>query len=116
MRKELMYMVESEGGLYLSQSSVILNKNVKSSIPLEKWPESKVEYKADYEEFMRLAEEKEKEKRAKETGNEIPVDETGKFGKQCKVYIDENNRPWDVYLTKVNVNAGIYGEYVFYKI
>lgn len=36
--------------------------------------------------------------------------------KQYKVYYDENDRPWDAYMTKVDLANGLYGDYVFYKL
>jgi len=64
---------------------------------------------------MDLAHEREKEL-AKEKEFRIPVDKTGKFEKSYSVYYDENDHPWDVYLTKVDLKNGIYGDYVFYKM
>ena len=45
----------------------------------------------------------------------VPVDRTGNFEKSYRVYCEEK-RPWDAYLTKVDLKNGIYGDYVFYKM
>ncbi len=47
---------------------------------------------------------------------DISVDSTGRFEISYKVYFDQNKKPWDVYLTKVDLKNGIYGDYVFYKM
>ena len=59
-------------------------------IQSQNWPEPKVDYEVD--------------------------DKTGKFEVSYQVYYDESERPWDVYLTKVDLKNGIYGDYVFYKM
>ena len=57
----------------------------------------------------------------------VPVDSTGKFQKSYSVYVelglkdpstgeDLPPKPWDAYLTKVDLNNGLYGDYVFYKM
>jgi predicted DNA-binding WGR domain protein len=46
----------------------------------------------------------------------IPLDVVVKNEKQYKVYYDEERRPFDCYLTKVDLANGLYGAYVFYKI
>lgn len=43
------------------------------------------------------------------------MDETGGFSKSHKV-LCEGLKPWDVYLTKVDLKNGIYGDFVFYKM
>lgn len=32
------------------------------------------------------------------------------------MYYDESKRPWDVYMTKIDLSNGPYGDYVFYKM
>ena len=59
---------------------------------------------------------KKEEEEAKNKKNKIPVDETGKFEISYEVFYDENYKPWDCYLTKVDLKNGIYGDYVFYKM
>ena len=62
------------------------------------------------------------EKRVKEVcekGDEpdyVPLDIVIQGEKQYKVYYDENKRPWDAYLTKVDLKNGPYGDFVFYKL
>ena len=48
--------------------------------------------------------------------NYVPLDEVLRHEKQYKVYYDEDRRPWDVYMTKVDLRNGPYGDFVFYKI
>lgn len=64
---------------------------------------------------MDLAQEREK-KIAQEKEFRIPVDKTGQFEKSYTVHYDDQEHPWDVYLTKVDLKNGIYGDYVFYKM
>jgi regulatory protein YycH of two-component signal transduction system YycFG len=45
----------------------------------------------------------------------VPVDSTGRFSECYEVYY-EDEIPWDIYLTKVDLKNGIYGDYVFYKL
>ena len=56
-----------------------------------------------------------------------PVDHTGSFEKSFSVYVElglknpltEESlgpKPWDAYLTKVDLKNGLYGDYVFYKM
>ena len=76
----------------------------------------KVDYELDSDLLMAEAHKKELEE-AKDKKNKIPTDSTGKFDEKCyEVYYDDENKPWDVYLTKVDLKNGIYGEYVFYKM
>lgn len=84
-------------------------------IESQKWPEQKVDFDQDSEEYMQLVHEREKSK-ALEEKSRVPVDKTGKFEISYSVYYDENDKPWDCYLTKVDLKNGIYGDYVFYKM
>ena len=84
-------------------------------IESQRWPEPKVDFEIDAETYMEMAQEKEALK-SKEDEHRVPVDATGKFEKSYKVFYDENDKPWDVYLTKVDLKNGIYGDYVFYKM
>lgn len=45
----------------------------------------------------------------------VPVDKQGAFEKSYSVFC-EGKKPWDTYLTKVDLKNGIYGDYVFYKL
>ena len=45
----------------------------------------------------------------------VPVDKHGAFEKSYSVFC-EGKKPWDTYLTKVDLKNGIYGDYVFYKL
>lgn len=79
------------------------------------WPQSKVDFEQDSETFMQIAHEKEEEE-LKDKKNRIPVDVTGNFEKSYEVYYDDNGKPWDCYLNKVDLKNGLYGDYVFYKM
>ena len=79
------------------------------------WPPSTVDFEQDAEEFMEKAQEREK-KLAQEKEHRVPVDKTGHFEISYSVHYDDNGQPWDVYLTKVDLKNGIYGDYVFYKM
>lgn len=46
----------------------------------------------------------------------MPLDRVVFGEKQYKVYFDEDGRPWDAYLAKVDLKNGLYGDYVFYKM
>jgi predicted DNA-binding WGR domain protein len=84
-------------------------------IQSQNWPEPKVDYEVDAEQYMELANDREK-LQAKEKDERVPVDKTGRFEVSYQVYYDETEKPWDVYLTKVDLKNGIYGDYVFYKM
>jgi predicted DNA-binding WGR domain protein len=72
-----------------------------------------IDFEQDSVLMMKAAQEKEdKEVKDKEL---VPVDKTGGFSKTHKVY-QEEMKPWDAYLTKVDLKNGIYGDYVFYKM
>jgi predicted DNA-binding WGR domain protein len=86
-----------------------------SMIQSTNWPEPKVDYEVDAEQYMELANEKEKQL-AKDKDERIPVDKTGRFEVSYQVFYDDEQKPWDVYLTKVDLKNGIYGDYVFYKM
>lgn len=45
----------------------------------------------------------------------VPVDKTGNFEKSYSVYC-EGKKPWDAFMTKVDIKNGLYGLYNFYKI
>ena len=48
----------------------------------------------------------------------VPIDQEFAKEKQYRVYYEESGekKPWDVYMTKVDLKNGPYGDYVFYKI
>jgi predicted DNA-binding WGR domain protein len=76
------------------------------------------DFNQDAAEFLENAE----SKRAQEVLNEpeelnyIPLDVVFGGEKQFKVYYDSDRRPWDVYMTKVDITNGPYGDFVFYKM
>ena len=61
---------------------------------------------------MELANKKEEENK-KEI--KVPVDHTGRFNSSYSVY-QEEGKPWDCYLTKVDLRNGLYGDYLFYRM
>lgn len=81
------------------------------------WPKCQVDFEQDAEAFMKEAAEKEDQKleNVDEMKNKVPVDKTGKFEKSYSVFV-EAKKPWDAYLTKVDLKNGIYGDFVFYKL
>jgi hypothetical protein len=84
-----------------------------SGIPLDQWQDSKVDFEADAQLMMKEAQAK--EEKDVENKELVPVDKTGQFSKSHKVH-QEGGKPWDCYLTKVDLKNGIYGDYVFYKM
>ena len=117
------YAAEQESGIMLKELAKLQgglqqleNYNRKlSMIESHRWPEAKVDFEIDAETYMEMAQEKEALK-SKDDDHRVPVDTTGKFEKSYKVFYDETEKPWDVYLTKVDLKNGIYGDYVFYKM
>lgn len=82
------------------------------------WPKCVVSFEGDSEAFMKEAQEKE-EREAQENESIVkelaPVDSVGEFDRGHTVYC-EGTKPWDAYLTKVDLKNGIYGENNFYKL
>lgn len=97
----------------MEQQLAIINRQL-SMVNTQHWPEAKVDYETDAEQFMELAAEREQQL-AKEKDQRVPVDQTGRFEISYEVFY-EGEKPWDVYLTKVDLKNGIYGDYVFYKM
>jgi hypothetical protein len=71
MLKELARLTGQESRLQMIQRQMSM---IKSS----NWPEPKVDYEVDAEQYMELANEREKQL-AKEKDERVPVDKTGKF-------------------------------------
>ena len=117
------YATQQESGVMLKELARLTGRQEQleqihrqvSMIQSQNWPEPKVDYEVDAEQYMELANDREA-KLAKEKDQRIPVDKTGKFEVSYQVYYDETEKPWDVYLTKVDLKNGIYGDYVFYKM
>ena len=82
---------------------------------MDQWPAKTVDFEGDSELMMKAAQEKEERENKQEEKELVPVDKTGNFSKSHKVF-QENMKPWDAYLTKVDLKNGIYGDYVFYKM
>lgn len=66
-------------------------------------------------EAAKAREEKHLKEKVKNEDELVPVDKTGHFEKSYKVFC-EGLKPWDCYLTKVDLRNGVYGDYVFYKM
>ena len=82
------------------------------------WPEPTYNFSEDAQQLIAEAEEK-KAQEVYEKGDEldyVPLDTVIRGEKQYKVYYDEDKRPWDAYMTKVDLKNGPYGDYVFYKL
>ena len=82
------------------------------------WSDPTYDFNEDAEQLIAEAEEK-KAKEVYEKGDEldyVPLDKVIKGEKQYKVYYDDEKRPWDAYLTKIDLKNGPYGDYVFYKL
>lgn len=82
------------------------------------WPEFTYDFTDDAQLFLDEAE----KRRAHEVYEEkqeldyVPLDTQYRGQKQYKVYYDEEKKPWDVYMTKVDLTNGPWGDYVFYKM
>ena len=116
------YASEQESGVMLKELARLvgmeqqlanINRQL-SMVNTQQWPESRVDYEVDAEQYMELANERE-QALAKEKDQKVPVDKTGRFEVSYEVYY-EGEKPWDIYLTKVDLKNGIYGDYVFYKM
>jgi len=82
------------------------------------WADYVYDFTSDAQTFLEEAE----SRRAKEVFEEkkeldyVPLDREFAGEKQYKVFYDESKRPWDAYMTKVDLSNGPYGDYVFYKM
>lgn len=89
-----------------------------SITPALEWPEFAHDFNEDAQTYLDEAE----RKRAQEVFEEkkeldyVPLDKEFASEKQYKVFYDETKKPWDVYMTKVDLKNGPYGDYVFYKL
>lgn len=97
--------------------SVSLRRN--SLVPADGWPHFEYSFTDDAATFLDEAE----KKRAKEVFEKeqeldyVPIDREFAAEKQYKVYYDsETRKPWDAYMTKVDLRNGPYGDYVYYKM
>lgn len=83
----------------------------------DKWPRVEVNFEKDAQLLLEAAEKRlQEELKDKASKKElVPVDPHGQFEKSYVVYC-EGTKPWDAYLTKVDLKNGIYGDYVFYKL
>ena len=84
-------------------------RNVKK---VDDWP-LEVDFHEDAERYLKLVEEvleKEVEK------PKAKVDSVGNAGEPLEVVYDDINEPYDVYMNKVDLKNGLYGQYVFYRM
>lgn len=125
-REPLDYAREQQSGKLRSKLAQLTGRQeelmgetgqIVSAVAVEAWPEVPVDFEKDSELLLQEAEEKEGNelKDAEKLKQLVPVDTTGNFEKSYSVYC-EGSRPWDAYLTKVDLKNGVYGDYVFYKI
>mmetsp|Transcript_40067 Transcript_40067/g.38593 ORF Transcript_40067/g.38593 Transcript_40067/m.38593 type:complete len:199 (+) Transcript_40067:1060-1656(+) len=123
-RTPFSYAQEQESGVMMnelmkmkgiSESQILQLRRNPSIVFSSNWPESQVDYESDsqlvLEEAKKKAEEEFQEQKVK-----YHVDSTGKFGASYQVFVDENEKPWTVYMTKVDLQKGLYGEYLFYSM
>ena len=92
-------------------------KQRKNSLP-DEYPQSKFDYNLDSQQLLDAAEAKkasELVKKGKEPAY-VPIDVAIKNPLQYEVYYDADVKPYDCYLTKVDLQNGLYGAYVFYKM
>lgn len=94
-------------------------QDYKASVhPQIQWPQKNFDFNEDAQALVTEAEEK-KAQEVFEKGDEldyVPLDTVVRNEKQYKVYYDSDKRPWDAYLTKVDLKNGPYGDFVFYKL
>lgn len=82
------------------------------------YPVCDFDYQTDSQALLDEAE----AKRAKELitkGKEpsyVPIDQAIAKKEMYEVYYDANQKPYDCYLTKVDLKNGLYGAFVFYKM
>lgn len=111
MATELLKLLQTHVDL-----SISLRRN--SVTPALEWPEFYHDFTSDAQTFLDEAE----KRRAHEVFEEkkvldyVPLDREFTGEKQYKVYYDEDKRPWDVYMTKIDLLNGPYSDYVFYKM
>lgn len=87
-----------------------------SAVKTSDWRQPIYDFEADSEAFLQAAQAREDQEAIKEE-NRIPVCRFGNFEKSYRVwYEDGNKKPWDCYMTKVDLKNGLYGDYVFYHM
>jgi poly [ADP-ribose] polymerase/centrosomal protein CEP128 len=84
------------------------------------WPTAKFDFTADSQRLLDEAESKRvRELKEEEKDTYVPLDKSIESEKQYKVFFEgegDARRPWDVYMTKVDLKNGAFGDYVFYKM
>ncbi len=86
-----------------------------SMVRTEDWPTLKVDFEADCDKFLKKCQERDDRER-KENKFKVPVDATGKLGPGYEVVYQNDDKPFDIYMLKVDLKNGVYGDYVFYKM
>ena len=120
------YAMEQDSKVMAKEICKLLNTRVDFSVRLRRnsvtpaidWPDFVHDFTEDAHAFLEDAEKK-RAKEVFEKENEldyVPVDKDFHGEKQYKVYYDEQKLPWDVYMTKIDLKNGPYGDYVFYKM
>lgn len=84
------------------------------------WPVCKYDFNKDSARLMEEAETKRmQELREDKKDSHVPLDVALATEKHYKVYFEgegDLRKPYDVYMTKVDLRNGFYGEYTFYKM
>ena len=83
------------------------------------WPEFAYDFTEDAATYLDEAEQRRVQEvfEMKQELDYVPKDKEFANEKQYKVYYDsETQKPWDAYMTKVDLKNGPYGDYVFYKM
>lgn len=85
-----------------------------SFVPQSDWMETDINFEQDCAKYLEKA--KAREQKEKKEEDLVPPDKTGGFPSHYKVFVCDHFGPMDVYMTKVDLKNGIYGDYLFYKI
>jgi len=90
-----------------------------SYAPESDWPANQHDFNEDASTLLDQAEVKRKAEimQADEGYSFVPIDKSYDASQiQYKVYYTEEGKPYDCYMTKVDLKNGIYGDFVFYKM
>lgn len=100
--------------------SKITQNPVHTYLSVAEWPSAKFDFSADSQRLLDEAEAKRvRELKEEEKDSYVPLDTVIEGEKQYKVFFEgegDARRPWDAYLTKVDLKNGTWGDYVFYKM
>jgi hypothetical protein len=102
------------------KKSVIHQNNDKNYLLASQWPARKHDFDQDSHDLVAEAEAKRVQELMEEKKDtHIPLDVGFAGEKQYKVYFEgegADRRPYDAYMTKVDLKNGWYGDYTFYKM